>query len=59
MLVIYLHEFTTIQPPKIQKEDLYDMQLKITQKMNSFIYLSNKEDKYFKKIKYKINCRDS
>lgn len=47
MLVIYIHELTTITSPKNDFEDLSDMQVKITQKMNQFIYLSNNGAKYF------------
>lgn len=47
MLVIYIHELTTFTAPKNCFEDLSDMQVKITQKMNQFIYLSNIGGKYF------------
>jgi len=47
MLVIYIHELTTINAPKNDFEDLSDMLVKITQKMNQFIYLSNNGAKYF------------
>jgi len=47
MLVIYIHELATFSAPKNDFEDLSDMQVKITQKMNQFIYLSNNGAKYF------------
>jgi len=47
MLVKYIHELTKIPAPKNDFEDLSDMQVKITQKMYQFIYLSNNGGKYF------------
>lgn len=47
MLVIYIHELAIFTAPKNDFEDLSDMQVKITQKMNQFIYLSNIGGKYF------------
>ena len=47
MLVIYVHKITATLPPKVISEVLLHMQLKNTQKMNQFIYLSNKGGKYF------------
>ena len=47
MLVIIIHKLTTITAPKNDSEDLSDMQVKITQKMYQFIYLSNNGGKYF------------
>ena len=47
MLVIYVHKITTIHPPEFISEVLFHMQLKNTQKMNPFIYLSNNGGKYF------------
>ena len=47
MLVIYVHKITTIHPSEVNSEVLFHMQLKNTQKMNPFIYLSNNGGKYF------------
>ena len=52
MLVIYVHKITATLPPKVISEVLFHMQLKNTQKMNQFIYLSNNGGKYFINILY-------
>jgi hypothetical protein len=57
MLVIYFRKLTTLTPPKIDFEDLSDMLVKITQKMNQFIYLSNNGGKNFINLFFAQNCK--